>query len=369
MTFEEAESKFKDLQGRVQRGEPISRAEYEAQVSQLGVYDEKGVLWEINPRTGKWMYFDGAEWVPGRPPGRDQSTVMPLAQLTTPASTVTARQSFAPPAAAPGAGMPASTASTRETALARPAPASASPARTSASVGRVTAPPESVEGIERFPEVPSNPSVELRARTFSGNGGAKPTGGSAPNPFANKPWLPFAIGAVVLLICAIVLFVGGGALVNSLQSQLITRTPTRSAIAPATLPPTPTRFPTNTPIPPTPVPVVGKVTTTTSNVRAAPDTRARILTTLKKNNQVTLIAQTNGQKIAGKDVWYQINIAGQPAPGWIFGDNIEITDGDPKILPAVAGTPTPTPRGATPRAGGATPTLTPIGGSTPTPRP
>ncbi|MBI3741129.1 MAG: hypothetical protein HY257_05170, partial [Chloroflexi bacterium] len=93
MTFDEAESKFKELQARVQRGEAISRAEYEAQVSQLGVYDDKGVLWEINPRTGKWMYFDGAEWVPGRPPGRDQSTVMPLAQLANPPSTVAPRQS------------------------------------------------------------------------------------------------------------------------------------------------------------------------------------------------------------------------------------------------------------------------------------
>ena len=62
MNFDEAEARFRELQSRVQRGEAISRAEYEEQVSQLAVQDRNGVLWEINPRTGKWMYFDGAEW-------------------------------------------------------------------------------------------------------------------------------------------------------------------------------------------------------------------------------------------------------------------------------------------------------------------
>src|SRR5512135_2028382 len=84
MTFDEAESRFRELQSRVQRGEPISRAEYEDQVGQLAVQDDRGVLWEINPRTGKWMYFDGAEWVGGTPPGRDHSTVMPAPRPTAP---------------------------------------------------------------------------------------------------------------------------------------------------------------------------------------------------------------------------------------------------------------------------------------------
>ncbi|MBI3740221.1 MAG: hypothetical protein HY257_00500, partial [Chloroflexi bacterium] len=82
----------------------------------------------------------------------------------------------------------------------------------------------------------------------------------------------------------------------------------------------------------------------------------------------TLIAQTNGQTIAGKNVWYQINIADQNKTGWIFGDNVEIVSGDPKTLPTVAGTPTPTPKGGAPKSG-ATATLTPIGGPTPTTKP
>ena len=81
MNFEEAEAKFRQLQARVQRGEPISRAEYEDQVSQLAVQDDNGVLWEINPRTGKWMYFDGAEWVAGAPPGHDSSLVVRRLQV------------------------------------------------------------------------------------------------------------------------------------------------------------------------------------------------------------------------------------------------------------------------------------------------
>ena len=84
MTFDEAEARFRELQARVQRGEAISRVEYEDQVSQLAVQDDRGVLWEINPRTGKWMYFDGAEWVGGTPPGRDNSTVMPVPRGPTP---------------------------------------------------------------------------------------------------------------------------------------------------------------------------------------------------------------------------------------------------------------------------------------------
>src|SRR5574341_2374403 len=104
MTFEEAEKKFRELQARVQRGEPISRADYEEQVAQLAVQDERGVLWEINPRTGKWMYFDGAEWVVGRPPGHDQSTVMPISQLTQaapPPPTPTPQQRPPTPSATP----------------------------------------------------------------------------------------------------------------------------------------------------------------------------------------------------------------------------------------------------------------------------
>ena len=43
MTFDEAERKFRDLQARVQRGEPISRADYEAMVAELAVQDDRGV--------------------------------------------------------------------------------------------------------------------------------------------------------------------------------------------------------------------------------------------------------------------------------------------------------------------------------------
>src|SRR5512140_1897599 len=103
MTFEEAEARFRELQARVQRGEAISRAEYEDQVSQLAVQDDRGVLWEINPRTGKWMYFDGAEWVGGTPPGRDHSTVMPAPRgPVPPTANVQPSTPFVPPNANKG---------------------------------------------------------------------------------------------------------------------------------------------------------------------------------------------------------------------------------------------------------------------------
>ncbi len=109
MNFEQSEAKFKELQARVQRGEAISRAQYEEQVSSLAVQDDHGNLWEINPRSGKWMRFDGASWVVDTPPGRGApapsapeqaatSTAKPQPMMTTPTPKSTAPQASIPTA-------------------------------------------------------------------------------------------------------------------------------------------------------------------------------------------------------------------------------------------------------------------------------
>ncbi|HEX7589244.1 MAG TPA: hypothetical protein VF478_13090, partial [Anaerolineae bacterium] len=108
MNFDEAEARFRELQARVQRGEAISRAEYEEQVSQLAVQDRNGVLWEINPRTGKWMYFDGAEWVSGTPPGHDTSAVIPIQGRGAAAPNASGPAPLAAPSAPPSS-VPSST--------------------------------------------------------------------------------------------------------------------------------------------------------------------------------------------------------------------------------------------------------------------
>jgi hypothetical protein len=338
MTFEEAEGKFKELQARVQRGEAISRAEYEDQVSRLAVQDQFGVLWEINPRTGKWMYFDGAEWVSGAPPGKESSTVIPLSSLAPKPGSVV--QPAVKPTPAPSAPPPMPA---RSAALPQPAP-------------RASAPPQQASAPKPYTRVsqpaPAASNPERAARR-------------APNnPFGpGREWIPLAIGAVVLLLCAVLL--GGIAFVMNSDpnkgflgfgaAPTATRTPTRPLVVATTAIPTAIRLPSPTPIPPTPVPVIAKVTEKTANVRAEANAKSAKVSELKQNAQITLIAKTND----GQFDWYQINIAGQAKPGWIRSDLVQIVSGDPKTLSA-PGAPAPAPGPATPTVIGVpAPTNTP----------
>ena len=329
MTFDEAERKFRELQTRVQRGEPISRADYEAMVAELAVQDDRGVLWEINPRTGKWMYFDGAEWVVGRPPGRDQSTVIPVSQAMTPPPGATPppmpRSQLAPPPtgatpppmpiqARPAGATPPPTPRSAFTPAPQPRPAGATPppqprpgAAPSAQMS--APPPESVQ------EGPGAEGGIQRTRMKSPFGGGP-----------NREWIPLAIAAVVLLFCAVVIFAVAIFNGGSLFGGSATRTPTRVAVRTSTpIPPT-VALPSPTPLPPTPVPVTAKITVTTANVRASPRT-GRVITTLKRDASITLIARSEDS------LWFQINVAGQPAPAWIALEVMQITSGDPKTLP------------------------------------
>jgi|GEM_PF-732188 len=373
MTFDEAERKFRELQARVQRGEPISRADYEAMVAELAVQDDRGVLWEINPRTGKWMYFDGAEWVVGRPPGRDQSTVIPVSQAMTPPPGATPppmpRSNLAPPPTGgtplpmpvpgtqprPSGVTPPPTPKSAFTPAPQPRPAGATPqpqprpGAAAPSAQMAAPPPESVQ------EGPGVGGVQRTRMTSPFGGGG------------NREWIPLAIAAVVLLFCAVVIFAVAIFNGGSLFGGGATRTPTRVAIRTSTpLPPT-VALPSPTALPPTAVPVTAKVTATTGNVRAAPKT-GKIITTLKKNAEVTLIARSED------NLWFQINVAGQPQPGWIALEVLQITTGDPKTLPLAGGsaTPTPTKQALAPppipaALSSATPTV--IGAPTQTPTP
>lgn len=325
MTFEEAEARFRQLQARVQRGEAISRADYEDQVSQLAVQDPNGVLWEINPRTGKWMYFDGAEWVSGAPPGHDSSLVIPAVG----ASPAPVAQSAPPP-------------------ITPPAP-KAAPA---------TKPPASPEPVQTF---------KRTTPAKAGPAGKSPSGTPSQrqprsNLFAGREWVPLAIGAVVLLLCAVLLFFGGQFALNTFGRST---TPTRVALpSPVGSPlPTQVRLPSPTPIPPTPVPVIGKISETQANVRNRPSTTGTtILARLKKDTQITLVAVGPTD---GANVWYQINLPDQPAPAWIRSDTFQIVSGDPKTLPPSGGASSSF---AAPKPG-VTPTLTPIGVVPATPKP
>ena len=342
MTFEEAESKFRQLQARVQRGESISRAEYEEEVGKLAVQDRNGTLWEINPRTGKWMYFDGAEWVSGAPPGHETSTVMPV-----PKEILAAKETSSPPPAAP----PPTPPSTRPT-----APSPVAPVRASTVP---TEPPPFVR-TDQKQKTPSRQKPSIAPPPGENTARQGPLGGR------NREWVPLAIASVVLLLCAILL-IGGWTIGSRFFGP--TATPTRAiALTSPTITRVPTAMllPSPTPIPPTPVPVIAKAPDG-ANVRDKPTTKGAIVTKLAKNAQVTLIAVGPTE---GANVWYQVNVPDKPGPAWIRSDTLQIVSGEPKTLPvAGAATPTPTKGAAAPPApAGATPTPTVIGVIPPTPK-
>jgi hypothetical protein len=345
MNFEEAEARFRELQARVQRGEAISRAEYEEQVSQLAVQDRNGVLWEINPRTGKWMYFDGAEWVSGTPPGHDTSAVIPIPGRG--AAEPSAPSPFAVPSAPPPPPPPQSSlASAPPPVPPRPVtPPTASAPATKSS-------PESLKPYVR----PKDRQAAPPPRPAGAPPGEKPPRTSPLAMFGpNREWIPLAIGAAVLLLCAILLFVGGNFALGALGGTKPTPTRTLVPTLPATAVPTVVRLPTQPPPTATPAPVLAQVIEAKVNVRSGPSTKDKIISSLKKNDQLTLVGRN------ADNTWYQINIAGAAGPGWVFGETLHIVSGDPNTLP-VAGA-----AGATPKpAVQPTPTLLPLG-TLPTP--
>jgi hypothetical protein len=183
----------------------------------------------------------------------------------------------------------------------------------------------------------------------------------------NREWVPLAIGAVVLLLCAILLYVGGQFAIGMLGGGT-KPTPTKVAIAPlpATAIPTRVALPTLPPPTATPVPVLAKVNETKVNVRSGPTTKDKIISSVKKNDTLTLVGRNSDSS------WFQINIAGSAAPGWIFAQTLQMVSGDPNTLPVAGPTPTPTKTGAAVPAAQPTATLAPLGTlptPTPTPKP
>ena len=153
-----------------------------------------------------------------------------------------------------------------------------------------------------------------------------------------------------------------------------TLTPTATPLPPTntlTAVPTATRVPpTNTPQPtatntPTPTPVVLNGTVrNNANVRDLPSDKAKILGTLQRNAQLTLVGRNNDS------TWFQIPfpLAGSPERGWVLANLISTTINLSSTLPVIVPiTPTVT---ASPTKGTVVATAT-ISGTPPTvtPRP
>jgi Bacterial SH3 domain len=247
------------------------------------VQDENHVLWEIHPYTACWMYYDGADWIMGIPPGRERSTVIadsPSGATETPAP-YSARLPMKDAASAWGA-----------------ASSELSPPALPSALGNAP--------IARLP---------LHRKYIEG-----------PN---RRPWIILGAASALLFACAVLVFFGGQLVVGALVGE---PTPTRTRLVQL---PTPTAFPTivrqpTLPMPSaTPLPVLAKVIEPRVNVRAGPSLDAQIVSKIQQDNLITLIGVSQDR------MWYQVLIAGRAEPAWVFGETLQITSGEPSALPTV----------------------------------
>ncbi len=316
MDFSEAEEKFQDLQARVQRGEPLSEEQYQEEMQRLMVQDERGTFWSLEPGTGQWLYFNGTEWVPGTPP-RPKPPAQPAPYTPAPA----------------------------ESAAAGSIPAAAE-AFAESPVGAPAVEPESVPTYER-------------AEDQSAAGGITPRpvrGTTLPFAEENTPWLPFAIGAVVLLLCAVALFFGvrnapffGGASNRVTPTTIVEVIPTATEVVQPT--DTPAQ-PSPTAVAPTAAPQAVTVTMKDRvNVRSGPGTTFPIVTKQDSGTTLPAIGRNTDNS------WIQVQVSGQTDPGWVSAQFVTV-NGDLTTLPIVT---TP--------AKNTTPTKKPSGRPTPTETP
>jgi hypothetical protein len=82
MDFKEAESKYFELKGRLEAG-ALTLEQFQSQVGQLRVQDAQGRYWAIDARSGGWLHYDGASWVPSQPP-EGVSPLVPPAPVPVP---------------------------------------------------------------------------------------------------------------------------------------------------------------------------------------------------------------------------------------------------------------------------------------------
>jgi len=62
MTFEEAGARFVQLQSQWRAG-MLTPAQYQQIAAQLSVQDSTGRWWQLDPNSGQWMAWNGAQWV------------------------------------------------------------------------------------------------------------------------------------------------------------------------------------------------------------------------------------------------------------------------------------------------------------------
>lgn len=360
MDFVTAEEKFQELQARIRRGEPLSEDQYQEELAKLMVQDDSGVFWSLEPGTGRWLYFNGTEWMPGTPP---RQTAPPGADAAAAAGAAAFQPSAGEqPPAEPAEAYPSSAAPSAETApstyyvpsdMTRPVdyPGSAAPeaAYAAEQMGQTpsfasqagdTFPPTDSEGMPTYVRMPEPETTA-------------PTGGIPPRPVrevsplavpgGERAWLPFAFGALVLLLCAVILFFGfrglpqfSGGTADQQPTEVPTEEvadvlPTATVELPPTKAPRPTQAPTEAPKATEAPKEVTATTTEVLNIRQGPSRTTSSLGKLPKETTVKAVGRN------GDGTWLQIQVPDSSDLGWVSAEFVTV-EGDVNTLPVVSGT-------------------------------
>ncbi len=371
MDFVTAEEKFNELQARIRRGEPMSEDQYQEELAKLMVQDDSGVFWSLEPGTGRWLFFNGTEWVPGMPPKQTVPPVMPAMPppvVEVPSYEAPTYQAPAPFEPTPPTEQPVEPASyyvpsdvTRPVEYTGEYSGTPSYSTQDTSAGSSYVPlPGSVPAMETdsMPTYVRVPEPEMPSMA---SGGIPPRPVREASPLAvpggERAWLPFAFGALVLLLCAVVLFFGvrglpqfsgGTAGQQPTEEPTVEETevlPTETVELEPTAEPEPTDEPTAEPQP-TPEPQVVKATATdVLNIRQGPARTTASLGKLQKGQEVTVVGRN------GDATWLQIQIPDKTDLGWVSAEFVTVS-GDINSLPVASGesgsnapSPTETPTG------------------------
>jgi hypothetical protein len=65
--FKSVEKEFQHLKDEFDR-KRLSEPDFKKRLKELRLQDEDGRFWTIGAQTGKWYYFDGNDWIEGKPP-------------------------------------------------------------------------------------------------------------------------------------------------------------------------------------------------------------------------------------------------------------------------------------------------------------
>lgn len=93
MTVEEMERRFFELKGKLDVG-TIDDIQFKSEIEKLKFQDKDGHWWMIGAQSGKWYTFDGARWLPGKPPVEPAPSPPPAPRAEPPPA-------YTPPSASP----------------------------------------------------------------------------------------------------------------------------------------------------------------------------------------------------------------------------------------------------------------------------